>query len=149
MTATRTISVLLKIMADVSAPIRQRIQAAENLLSFESPEDVVARTKSFLLSVLESKHVALSDRLEATKLMRKCESPKVTQQTVRTVCAESEREFYRQSAIGDRCVRLSRAGLWPCPSGWDADLEDPSYEPGPRLRSIREAQPAGDRRRDD
>jgi hypothetical protein len=83
------------------------------------------------MSVLESKHVALSDRLEATKLMRKAESPKITPQTVRL--AEQDHGQWRE--VGQRLARarrrekLDRAGLWPAPPDWCDDLL--ADEPGP------------------
>lgn len=129
MTATRTVAVLLGIMADRRVPIPRRIQAAETLISFETTEEIVARTKAFLTAVVESEHVALNLRLDASKLMRKAESPKVTPQTVRTADPGRWREVWRELAIGRRRVRLDKAGLWPCPTDWADDLLDPGYEP--------------------
>jgi hypothetical protein len=61
-------------------------------LPAESPVEVTELTKKFLTAVLESEHVMLSYRLQATKLMRKVEAPKVTQQTVRTAEPDRWRE---------------------------------------------------------
>jgi hypothetical protein len=127
--STRTVAVLLEIMGDRRVPISRRIQAAETLISFETTEEIAARTKAFLTAVVESEHVALNLRLDASKLMRKAESPKVTPQTVRTTNPGRWREVWREVAIGRRRLRLDKAGLWPPPRDWCDDLLDPDYEP--------------------
>ncbi len=38
---TRAIAALLEIMSDMQAPLRRRIEAAEGLLAFEAPEEIV------------------------------------------------------------------------------------------------------------
>src|SRR6266576_3986913 len=41
---TRAIAALLEIMSDMQAPLRRRIEAAEGLLAFEAPEEIVERS---------------------------------------------------------------------------------------------------------
>jgi hypothetical protein len=133
MTTTRAITALLEIMSNGGAPMRRRIEAADTLLSYEGPEQVVEQTRAFLVAVLEDRERVSTDyRLEAGKLLRKAEARKVVHQSVRSADADRWRETWRQMAIGRRRLKLFRAGLWPAPEGWYDDLIDPDYEPGPR-----------------
>ena len=52
---TRTIDMLLDIMADTDMSTHRRIEAAEALLGFEAPAEVVARAREYLAQVSEDK----------------------------------------------------------------------------------------------
>ena len=68
---TRAINALLEIMSNELASVRRRIEAAEGLLSYEAPPEVVERAKAFLESVFEdSEEQSVQDRLDAVKLAR-------------------------------------------------------------------------------
>src|SRR6516165_9843991 len=83
MTSTRTIAALLEIMDDPDIATRLRIDAAEALLGFEAPDDAVIRAREFLIAVFENKEETISDRIEALKLSRKSEAPKIASKIVR------------------------------------------------------------------
>ena len=63
MTSTRTIDVLLDIMGNTDIGTRLRIDAAEQLLGFEAPDDVVIRARDFLMEVFDNKEETLTDRM--------------------------------------------------------------------------------------
>ena len=123
---TASVTALLEIMGNEAGSMRRRIESAEALLTYEAPEEVVERTKTFLITVIEDrKRVRTDYRLEAGKLLRKAEARKVVQQSVRSAEADRWRETERRLAVASRRVKLMRAGLWPAPPGWDDDLSVP------------------------
>jgi hypothetical protein len=128
---TRAIAALIEIMGNEVASMRRRIEAAGALLSYEAPEEVVEQTKQFLAAVFEDREqVALDDRLDASRLMRKAEARKITQQTIRTVAPDKDREMRREVEIAERRLRLVEAGLWETASpDWADDLLSSDYEP--------------------
>jgi hypothetical protein len=85
MTNTRAIDALRLIMLDHdgTAP-RRRVEAAEHLLDYECPEEVVVECKEFLTSVFEDSEQHVDIRLDALKLARKFEAAKVAPRTIRT-----------------------------------------------------------------
>jgi hypothetical protein len=90
---TRTIDCLLEIMDEPDFDTHRRIDAAEQLLGFEAPEDVVVRAREFLISIFESKEEGIADRMNALKIARKSEAAKVTPRIVRLdPPANSERD---------------------------------------------------------
>ena len=62
---TRPIDTLLEIMADPDLFTRRRIEAAEALLAYEAPPEVVERARAFLTSVFEDDEQSVQDRLDA------------------------------------------------------------------------------------
>jgi hypothetical protein len=141
---TPAITALLEIMSRHDVPIRRRIEAAEGLLAFEAPNNAIEQAKMFLSSVFEDTEQHVDDRLDALKLMRKAESPKVRQPTVSARDESALKEQAREIAIGRRRAALMSAGLWPPPpdSGWADDLLSPDYNPPippPSQMSIAEA----------
>jgi hypothetical protein len=135
---TASITALLAIMSDESESMRRRIDSAAALLSHETPELVAERAKGFLTTLLEDRNRIMTDhRLEAAQLLRKAESPKIAQQSVRSVAADQWRETWRKVAIGLRRVKLDKAGLWPAPSDWANDLLAADYEPRPPSKGER------------
>src|SRR5215468_2908725 len=79
---TRTIETLLEIMADTDMATRRRIEAAEAILGFESPTDVVHRARDFLISVFENREEAIGDRMDALQISRKFEAKRIMPQSV-------------------------------------------------------------------
>jgi hypothetical protein len=141
---TPAITALLEIMSRHDVPIRRRIEAAEGLLAFEAPADAIDQAKAFLTAVFGDLEHHVDDRLQALKLMRKAESPKVKKLTVSSRDENKERELARQLAMGRRRAALLTAGLWPPPpdSGWADDLLSPDYnppKPPPSHMSVAEA----------
>ena len=133
MTSTRTIDALLEIMDNLDIGTHRRIEAAEHLLGFEAPDNVVVRAREFLISVFENKEEAISDRMEALKIARRSEAAKVTPRIIRLeVPARNERE--RREAWRDyEKARLKRkiveaTGNTP-PAGWCAHLMGDDYLP--------------------
>ena len=109
---TASIAVLLEIMGNEAGSMRRRLASAETLLTYEAPEEVVERTKAFLITVIEDRERVRTDyRLEAGKLLRKAEARKVVQQSVRAADADRWRETWREMAIGRRRVILMRITL--------------------------------------
>jgi len=126
---TRAIAALLKIMLDDEVAPRRRLEAAEHLLTYEAPLDVIEAVKAFLTLIFEDDEQDVDDRLDALKLMRKAEAPRVTQPTVSAQDAAADLETWRQCEIGFRRVALKEAGLWPPLPGWCDDLRRPDYKP--------------------
>jgi hypothetical protein len=118
-------------MGNEIASMRRQIEAAKALLSYEAPEEVVEQIKEFLAAVFEDcEQVAVDDRLEASRLMRKAEARKITKQTVRTVAPDKDREMRREVEIATRRLKLVEAGLWEiAPPDWADDLRSSDYEP--------------------
>ena len=139
---TRAIVALLEIMSNTDAPLHRRIEATEVLLAYEAPQEAVDQAKAFLTSVFEDAEQRVDDRLDALRLMRKAEAPKIT---APTVTAESEdaranRELWRKLEIGHRRAELFKAGLWEDhPKDWADDLlsEDYVAPPGSALDALR------------
>ena len=74
MTNSRTINALLIIMDDTDIVTRRRIEAAEQLLDFEAPDEAVIRAREYLVSVFEnSEGEELADRMRAIAASRKVE----------------------------------------------------------------------------
>ena len=121
---TRAIVALLEIMSGTHAPLRRRIEAIELLLAYEAPPEAVDQAKTFLTAVFEDAAQHVDDRLDALRLMRKAEAPKIT-----TVTADrANRELWRQLEIGHRRAELFKAGLWGNhPKDWAADLLSEDY----------------------
>ena len=132
----RAIAALLEIMANKVALMPRRIEAAEALLGYEAPAEVVEQAKGFLAAVFEYyEHVCVDDRLEALKLMRKAEARKITQQRVRSTEADDQREFWRDVEIAARRMKLIKAEMWPAAPDWADDLLGSDYVP-PRDKSV-------------
>jgi hypothetical protein len=83
MTSTRTIDALLTIMDDTDLGTHRRIEAADQLLGFEAPDDVIIRARDFLMEVFDNKEESIGDRMEALKIVRKSEAAKVTPKIIR------------------------------------------------------------------
>ena len=114
---------------DGTAP-RRRVEAAEHLLDYECPEEVVIECKEFLTSVFEDGEQNVDIRLDALKLARKFEAAKVTPRTVRTSQREEgdRREAWRRYEISQRHWKLSLAIRDTPPKGWADDLYADTYE---------------------
>lgn len=130
---TRAIVALLEIMSNEDALLRRRIEAAEAVLGYEAPKEIVERTKVFLTAVFEdSEHVCVEDRLEALRLMRKAEAPRIAQQTIRAANSDKDRELWRDLEIAARRMKLYKAGLWgQVTPDWADDLLRDDYIPPP------------------
>ena len=125
---TRAIVALLEIMSGSHAPLRRRIEAIELLLAYEAPPEAVDQAKTFLTAVFEDAAQHVDDRLDALRLMRKAEAPKITAPTVTAKDAQANRELWRKLEIGHRREKLFKAGLWEdAPKNWADDLLSDDY----------------------
>jgi hypothetical protein len=130
---TRAVAALRQIMLDDSEtmPIRRRIEAAEQLLDFEAPVDIVEEAKAFLTSVAEAEETLVDFRLDALKLLRKVEARKVVPPKAAVRDDPRRIEMRRKLEILKRRAALVEAGVFPFPEGYDDDLTGPDYVPMP------------------
>jgi hypothetical protein len=116
---TRAIAALHQIMLDESEtmPIRRRIEAAEQLLDYEAPAEIVEEGKAFLTSVAEAEETLVDFRLDALKLLRKAEARKDV--PARAAVRDDPRriELCRAVEIARRRRALVEAGVFPFPPG--------------------------------
>jgi hypothetical protein len=128
---TRTIDILLEIMADPEMVTRRRIEAAEALLGFEAPADAVSRARDYLMSVFENREEEIGNRMDALKLSRKCEAKKIAPQTVHVTRREEKdrKEAWREYEINQLQAEIVLATLDHPPPGWDSKLRSPDYLP--------------------
>jgi hypothetical protein len=120
---TRAIKASIEIMSDEAAPTRRRIEACEGLLAYEAPREVMDLAKEFLISIFENPDEHVDDRLDALKLMRKAEAPRIRQRTTAVPADErAERGRQREREIAHRRLAMMDAGLWPPPKDWADDL---------------------------
>ena len=74
----------------------------------------------------------LADRMDALKLARKFESPKIALPTIHTKKQETDRrEAWRAYEIAERELKIVVATKDTPPPGWDDDLRADSYAPPP------------------
>lgn len=116
---TRAIDALLSIMQNPETWLGRRIEAADGLLSFEAPAEYVEAAKAFLTEVFVDPEQDDEFRMKALKLVRRVEARKVV---APTTTARSDREGSFRQRRAQRRLALVQAGLWPAPTGWDADL---------------------------
>jgi len=131
---TRTVDILLEIVADTTLFTRRRIQAAEAILGFEAPADAVAHAREYLATVFEDKeNEEIGDRMDALEISRKFEAKKIAPQTVHLTGREEadRREAWRAYEIRRRKIDLVKATNAPPPHGWDSDLRSADYLPPP------------------
>jgi hypothetical protein len=130
---TRTVEMLLEIMADPDMATHRRIEAAEAVLGFEAPTDAVSRAKDFLISVFENRGETISDRMEALQISRKFEAKKIAPQTVHLTRREEadRKEAWREYEINQLQAKIVLATLDHPPKGWDSALLSPDYLPPP------------------
>jgi hypothetical protein len=130
---TRAIETLLEIMNNDELTTRRRIEAAEHLLGFEAPADTVTQAREYLVSVFEDRDAEINDRMDALKIARRSEAPKVTPRVVRfDPPARSERdrrEAWRHYEISKLKMKIYRAtGTTPLGgSGWADHLQSDDY----------------------
>jgi hypothetical protein len=131
MTSTRAIETLLAILHDPEVGTRQRIEACEGLLAYEAPPEAVIEARDYLVRVFEDNEgQTLPDRMDALKLARKFESPKIALPTIHTKKQEADRrEAWRAYEIAERELKIILATKDTPPPGWDDDLRADSYVP--------------------
>jgi hypothetical protein len=135
----RTIDALLEIMNDTDIVSRLRIEAAEQLLGFEAPDDAIIRARDFLIEVFENKEESITDRMEALKIARKSEAAKVTPKIIRLEVKDrserERREEWRQYEKAQLKMAIWRAtGNVPTQTshpGWSDLLMSEDYLPPP------------------
>jgi hypothetical protein len=119
---TRAIRALIEIMSDEAAPTRRRTEACEGLLAYEAPREVMDLAREFFVSIFEDPDQHVDDRLDAVKLMRKVEAPRIRQRTAVPAEERADRERQREREIAHRRLAMMDAGLWPPPKDWADDL---------------------------
>ena len=127
---TRAIDALMQIMQDAEVPTRRRIEAAEALLGFEAPPEAVVQARDYLVRVFEDQEEILHDRMDALKLARKFESPKIALPTIHTKKQETDRrQAWRAYEIAERKLKIVVTTKDTPPPGWDDDLRADSHMP--------------------
>ena len=76
---------LFEILIDKNETVQNRLEAAQQILAFETPEKAAAEAKAYLTEVISNRSLAASLRLQATKLMRKSEARKITRPPVQPI----------------------------------------------------------------
>src|SRR5262245_54139469 len=100
---TRAIETLLHILHDAEVGTRQRIEACEGLLAYEAPLQAVIEARDFLVRVFEDGDAqTLPDRMDALKLARKFEAPKISLPTISKRQETDRREAWRAYEIAER-----------------------------------------------
>jgi len=127
---TRAITVLCEIMANSPAPVR-RVEAAEQLLDYEAPPEIVEQAKAALASIFEDSETPDDIRLDALKLIRKAEARKVVPPRATVRDDPRHIELCRTLEILKRRSALVDAGVFPFPQGYDDDLTGPDFVPMP------------------
>ena len=137
-----SLAALRQIFLDAEAPPRARIEAAETILSYEAPADLIQEARGFLIEVLQDQEMSVSLRLEASKVLRKAEAPKIQNGPVASVDKVAEREMARDILKAKRRLAIHLAGLWPPPPGYCADLDAADFDPVAALEAQTEAERA-------
>ena len=104
-------------MLDPAVSIRGRLQAAENLLAYKTPQDVAESAKLFLASIFTDPEQNIDHRLAATTALRRSEDVRIMPPIERPVRidnvdpAEPAEDLAalvaRQRARADRMLALS------------------------------------------
>jgi hypothetical protein len=84
------VDTLIRIMTNPDIIMRRRIRACETIIGYRVPGAIVDACKQFLVSVYSNPSAAVDHQLEASDLMRRLESPKVSPQIVRLVHREPD-----------------------------------------------------------
>jgi hypothetical protein len=110
------IGTLVEIMLDTTTTMRGRLQAAESLLAYKTPENIAQHAKQFLSSVFLDKEQNLDHRLAATQALRRAEDVRLMPPIERPdpapprdvdpakEQAEREAEFLRKKAYVDQAT---------------------------------------------
>jgi hypothetical protein len=116
-------------MRDADVPARRRIEAAEVLLGFEAPLEAVRHAREYLVAVFEDREQEIADRMDALKLARKFEAPKVASRTIRTTTREevNRTEAWRAYKIEKRRIEIVLTIMDVPPPGWADDLYSRDY----------------------
>jgi hypothetical protein len=77
------IGALVAIMSDPAVSTRRRLQAADGLLNYKTPQDVAESAKLFLASVFTDPDQKIDDRLAATTALRRSEDVRIVPPTER------------------------------------------------------------------
>ena len=135
--AGAVIGTLVAIMSDPAVPIRGRLQAAENLLAYKTPQDVAESAKLFLASIFTDPEQNIDHRLAATTALRRSEDvrimPPIERPPARTEPAEPVEPLSvvlaRRKAHCDALTAKIEREMGLRPDG-AADMSDP-HDPGP------------------
>jgi hypothetical protein len=124
--AGTAIGALLAIMSDPTVSTRRRLQAAEGLLAYKTPQDVAESAKLFLASIFTDPEQNIDHRLAATTALRRSEDvrivPPIERPPVRTDDSAAPAEAIipladlvaqrraRQSALQGRDIEVMASG---------------------------------------
>jgi len=84
------IGALVAIMSDSTVSTRRRLQAAEGLLAYKTPQDVAESAKLFLASIFTDPEQKIDDRLAATTALRRSEDVRIMPPIERPVRADND-----------------------------------------------------------
>ena len=118
-------------MNDADIVTRRRIEAAEQLLDFEAPDDAVVRAREYLVSVFENGDEELADRMDAIKASHKVEAAKVSPKVVHLKhrTPVERKEAWREYELSQLRTKIILATRDIPPKGWDDVLTSPDYLP--------------------
>ena len=80
-----SILALVEIMLDEKEFHEVRLEAAEQILAYEAPEEAVKEAKAYLTRVFNNRKLTSPMRLAAIKLMRKSEARRITRASIQSV----------------------------------------------------------------
>jgi hypothetical protein len=105
--AGTAIEALVTIMQDIKVSMRRRVQAAEGLLQYKTPEDIANQAKLFLASVFMDPDQDIDHRLAATSALRRSEDPRVMTEIIRPF-TRSENEPESEEVKRERAAEMQR-----------------------------------------
>jgi hypothetical protein len=106
------ISALVEIMSDPTISIPKRLQAAEGLLAYKTPQDVAESAKLFLASIFTDPEQNIDHRLAATTALRRSEDvrimPAIERPPARTDVDPAEKPIPLRELVAQRRARADR-----------------------------------------
>ena len=128
---TISVETLRRIFLNIEVTVRRRIEAAEALLTYECPPQVVEEAKSFLEEIAVDQNILPDLQTYAAKVLLKASARKVTAPpAARTGERSLTYRIAQNVARQELQKKLEAKGLWPAPEGWDAHIMSPDW-PGP------------------
>ena len=126
---TDSLAALREIFLDPDNGLKSRIEAAETILSYQAPKELVEEAIEFLTQLSEDRQTPVTLRLVALKIIRKAEASKVPTRTDGSEDEHAEREKARDFLKMKRRLAIYKAGLSPPPPGCFDDLDAKDFDP--------------------
>jgi len=135
MTIEASLAALREIFFDPDNGLKSRIEAAETILSYQAPDELVEEAIEFLTQLSEDRQTPVTLRLAALKIIRKAEASKVQTRTIED--EQTEREQARAFLKIKRRLAIYKAGLSPPPPGCFDDLDAEDFDPLEAMKAQR------------